>query len=239
MSVQSLVSPKSKLRLTLKESWLPSREVLAPVGEISFSAFVEQLCMRLGFFLYALIVAGLGTKMFATHQICMNICNICFSCYDGFAAAAAALVGQNLGRKRSDRAECVTVICNRLAMTMAILMVAGLILFRAPLIQMFTADPEIIQLGSWIMILFALSVPSLSAMTVYGGALRGAGDTRLIAVYALISTTIIRPALSWLLCYPVGLGVIGPWIGLLVDFVLRFLLCRRRYRTGLWKQRVY
>lgn len=94
-------------------------------------------------------------------------------------------------------------------MTMAILMVAGLILFRAPLIQMFTADPEIIQLGSWIMILFALSVPSLSAMTVYGGALRGAGDTRLIAVYALISTTIIRPALSWLLCYPVGLGVIG------------------------------
>ncbi len=103
-------------------------------------------------------------------------------------------MGQNLGRKRSDRAECVTVICNRLATTMAILMVAGLILFRAPLIQMFTADPEIIQLGSWIMILFALSVPSLSAMTVYGGALRGAGDTRLIAVYALISTTIIRPA---------------------------------------------
>ena len=239
MSVQSLVSPKSKLRLTLKKSWLPSREVLAPVGEISFSAFVEQLCMRLGFFLYALIVAGLGTKMFATHQICMNICNICFSCYDGFAAAAAALVGQNLGRRRSDRAECVTVICNRLAMTMAVLMVAGLILFRAPLIQMLTADPEIIRLGSWIMILFALSVPSLSAMTVYGGALRGAGDTRLIAVYALVSTTIIRPALSWLLCYPVGLGVIGPWIGLLVDFVLRFVLCRRRYQTGLWKQRVY
>ena len=126
--------------------------------------FVQRVCgtavHAAGFLPVCLNRRGLGTKMFATHQICMNICNICFSCYDGFAAAAAALVGQNLGRRRSDRAECVTVICNRLAMTMAVLMVAGLILFRAPLIQMFTADPEIIRLGSWIMILFALSVPS-------------------------------------------------------------------------------
>ena len=93
MSVQSLVSPKAapadigKLAAQLGD---PGAGRRGP----SPSAFVEQLCMRLGFFLYALIVAGLGTKMFATHQICMNICNICFSCYDGFAAAAAALVGQ-------------------------------------------------------------------------------------------------------------------------------------------------
>ena len=45
------------------------------------------------------------------------------------------------------------------------------------------------------------------------GCLRGAGDTRFTAMVSLISVTIIRPGLSWLLCYPLEFGLIGAWLG--------------------------
>ena len=238
MSARSLRSSKSPLCLRQKGSWLPRRATLKPLADISFSALVEQACMRLGFFLYALIVAGLGTELFATHQICMNICNICFSCYDGFTAAASALVGQNLGRGRSDLSELSTRICRRMAWAMAAVMILVLVLFRRSLIALFSSDPQIIAAGSLIMLIFAASVPALSGLNVYSGALQGAGDNRFVALFAFISTTLIRPALSWFLCYPGGLGVYGPWIGLWVDFMLRYLLNLARYRKGIWKSRV-
>lgn len=239
MSAASLFSRKSPLQISFQHSWLPKAEIIRPLADIALSSFIEQACMRLGFFQYALIVAGLGTQMFATHQICMNICNICFSCFDGFSAAAAALTGQNLGKNRSDLASLCNRLCRRMAACMAAILMGTLILFRHEIIMLFSSDPEILQLGSLIMLIFAVSIPALSAMNVYSGSLQGAGDNRFIAVFAFISTTLIRPALSWFLCYPIGIGVFGPWLGLLFDFYLRFILNRHRYRTGIWKKKVF
>ena len=52
--------------------------------------------------MFSKVVAELGTDAMTTHQICMNIINLSFACGDGLGAAAAAMVGQNLGRGRSD-----------------------------------------------------------------------------------------------------------------------------------------
>lgn len=72
---------------------------MSALSSISGSAMVEQVFMRVGFFTYAKIVAGLGTVAFATHQICMNIINLSFAFGDGLGVAASSLVGQSLGGK--------------------------------------------------------------------------------------------------------------------------------------------
>ena len=64
--------------------------------------------------------------------------------------------------------------------------------------------------------------------------LRGAGDTRFTALVSLISVTCIRPGMSWLLCYPLGIGLIGAWLGTFCDQVLRFILTSIRFRKGQW-----
>jgi len=45
---------------------------------------------------------------------------------------------------------------------------------------------------------------------------------------------IFRPLLSWALCYPLGFGLVGAWIGLLLEQVLRLVLYFRRFSQYKW-----
>ena len=46
--------------------------------------------------------------------------------------------------------------------------------------------------------------------------------------------TFIRPALSGLLCYPLGLGLIGAWMGTFGDQAVRFVMSFIRFHKGSW-----
>jgi Na+-driven multidrug efflux pump len=51
---------------------------------------------------------------------------------------------------------------------------------------------------------------------------------------ALISVAVIRPGISYLLTYPVGLGLIGAWLGLFFDQFIRGMAGRIRFKMGKW-----
>ena len=82
-----------------------STSLLQPVWFVASSALVEQVFLRIGFMLYAMIVAKLGTTSYATHLICMSLLNISFCTGDGIGTAASTLVGQKLGAKQIDYAK--------------------------------------------------------------------------------------------------------------------------------------
>ena len=67
----------------MDRSWKFDRRTVGGITKVGSSALVEQLFMRVGFFVFALLVAKLGTIQFATHQICMNLINISFAFGDG------------------------------------------------------------------------------------------------------------------------------------------------------------
>ena len=69
---------------------------------------------------------------------------------------------------------------------------------------------------------------------VYSGCLRGSGDTKYTAFVSLVSVAIIRPVTGWLFCYPLGMGLIGAWIALLIDQFARCALTWIRFRGGKW-----
>ena len=80
-------------------------------------------------------------------------------------------------------------------------------------------------------------------MCLRTGILRGAGDTKYTARSSMISVMIIRPAVSFLLCYPIiigevtiwaGLGLLGAWLGMFIDQALRFILNNVRFQNLKW-----
>jgi putative MATE family efflux protein len=217
-----------------KVGWKVRKHVLNPILKISSSAFVEQVFMRIGFLAYAVIVARLGTTQYATHLICMNILSLSFSFGDGLSIAASALVGQNLGAKRPD----LSIVYGKTGQRMAF-MISTVIFFvflfgRNFLVSLFTRDPEVIALGAGILILAALGTHAQTSQVVCMGCLRGAGDTVYVAIVSLISVAIVRPFLTWLLCFPLGLGLYGAWIGLLVDQTFRLIASYHRFSSGKW-----
>ncbi len=234
MALCSLLRRSGYLSVFSKARWRPDRATMSSVGKVASSAFVEQVCLRLGFFLYAKIVAGLGMVAFAAHQICMNIINISFAVGDGLSVASSTLVGQSLGAERPDMGRLYGSIAQRVAFVISTGLFFLFIFGRFGLIGLFTDDAQVIAMGAPVMVVIAFTTHIQTSQVIKTGCLRGAGDTKFTAVMSLISITFVRPSLTWLLCYPVGLGLLGAWIGLFIDQTIRMVLTNRRFRSGKW-----
>ena len=93
---------------------------------------------------------------------------------------------------------------------------------------------DVIKMGVTIVILIAVSSPIQTSQVVISGSLRGAGDTRFVAVVSFISITVIRPILTWIFCYPMGLGLAGAWLSLIADQFTRLVFAFWRFTKGNW-----
>ncbi len=234
LSIYSISHHGEFLDLYNHTPWKFDRHTIGGMLKISSGAMVEQVFMRIGFFTYAKIVANLGTVAFAAHQICSNILDISYAVGDGFGIAASSLVGQNLGAKRSDLAIVYGKVCQRIGMLVSFLLFLIFCGGRRLFVRIFTPDLQIIQIGSVLMIIIAFSCLAQIPQVILTGCLRGAGDVLFTAVVSLISITLLRPIASWILCYPLGLGLPGAWIGLFLDQMIRFLFAQFRFSSGRW-----
>ena len=215
-------------------SWRFDKKTLGSIFNIGSSTFVEQIFLRVGFLTYAIIVANLGTVAFAAHQVGMNIMTISFSFGDGLSAAAVALIGQSLGEKRPDKAKIYGSVCQRFGLTCALCLSPIYLIFGRNIFSWFSSDGQILAYGAMIMTIMTFVVFLQISQVIYSGCLRGAGDTRYTAFVSLISVAIIRPLSGYLLCYPMGLGLLGAWLGLLFDQFMRFVMTAVRFVHGHW-----
>ena len=224
----------TRLSIIMDRSWKFDRRTVGGITKVGSSALVEQLFMRVGFFVFALLVAKLGTIQFATHQICMNLINISFAFGDGLGVASTSLVGQGLGMKRPDLSIIYGKTGQRCAVIMGVMLAAMFIIFRRDLILLFNNDPDVVALGSQIVYIIAITSLAQTSQVVISGCLRGAGDSKFVAVSSFICVGVIRTVFSWFLCYPCGLGLVGLWLGLFSDQFMRLVLNFIRFRSAKW-----
>ncbi|MEG2193039.1 MAG: MATE family efflux transporter, partial [Oscillospiraceae bacterium] len=104
ISIASICQPESYLYIFYTEGIKFDKRTLRSIFDLSTSTMAEQVFMRVGFMLFTMIVARLGTTAYAAHQIGMNCMNLSFAFGDGFNVAAVSLVGMSLGAKREDLA---------------------------------------------------------------------------------------------------------------------------------------
>lgn len=234
ISIGTLFKINNYLSFYHKAIWSLKRNILNPILKVSSSAFVEQVFMRIGFFAYAAITARLGTTAYSTHLICMNILSLSFSFGDGLSVAASALVGQNLGAKRPDLSIIYGKTGQRLAFIISTAVFFAFMFGGGFLVSLFSDEDAVIVLGSSIMVLAAFSTHAQTSQVVMSGCLRGAGDTGYIAVTSFLSIGVVRPLLTWILCFPVGLGLHGAWIALDLDQFFRLVMNFRRFSSGKW-----
>ena len=226
------------LKLEFKLSNLKLKyETLKGVINVSLSAFVEQICMRIGFFIYARLVAGLDTPLvpaLTTYTICMNLQNMSFTFGDGLSIASSSLVGRSLGAERPDLAIIYGKASQKLAVCISMILLFVFTFGRFFFIGLFTSTKEVIEMGAIIVILIGVSSPFQTSQVVLNGSLRGAGDTKFVAAISFVSITFVRPFVTWILCYPMGLGLMGAWLSLIFDQMIRLILAFHRFSTGKW-----
>ena len=233
----TICRPKGYLRLSFKMLLALDKESLKAIGHILPSTMIDQIFLRIGFILFALIVNYLGDDATYVHGICNDLNSLMFTLADGFSIGTAAVVGHRLGEKRKDLAVIYAKVSMSISFLCAILICLFMLFARKPLISMYSPETEErATMAATIMIIAAFTTLPQNIQWVLTGILRGSGDTKFTATTSLISVTCIRPVVSYVLCYPIGLGVLGAWIGMLVDQTIRLILNVWRFGRRKWLQ---
>ncbi len=234
IATYSLTKKGGFLNLKLSEFKGFDAQTMKDIKAISLPSLVEQGFLRFGFLMYAKSVAGLGTLAFAAHNVCMQMMSISFSFGDGISIANTSLVGQSLGQKRPDMAMVYAKISQRAGICVATLLMIFISLNRVAIVGLFTNDAQVIMATEIPMIILSITVLFQIPQVIVVGSLRGAGDVRFVAMLMLISVSIVRPVLAYLLSYPLGLGLLGAWLALLLDQITRNVLSSFRFKQNKW-----
>ncbi len=226
---------QGSLRLNIKEKFRLDFGLLKRVFTVGVPAAIEQLVMRSGQVVFARVISGLGTVVFAAHQVALNALSLSFMPGNAFAAAATTLVGQYLGAGRPDDAEQCANTSRNMAIWVGVITGVVFIFFGRYITLLYSNDPTVVLVSALVLRIYAFAQPAQAVQFVLAGGLRGAGDT----MYPLYSTAIGmwlgRVLLAWFLVQVLGWGLPGAWLGMCLDQVLRGVLIQLRFRTGKWK----
>ena len=217
------------------------RTTLSGLTKVGSSSMIEAVCLRAGFLILARLIAGIGTNAFAAYQIVSQVTSLSFTLGDGVATAGTALVGQSLGAKRKDLAMAHAGVAYRIGIMVSIGLMTVIFVFSRQIALLFTTDETIIRGVTASLYVVILAMQPQNGRIILSGALRGAGDVKFVAACALLSVTLLRPAFTYLFCYPVEamlpgrqIAVMAPWIAFFIDSIVRDRLMSHRIKQGKW-----
>lgn len=223
------------LPLSLRGGWGFHRDVIARILNIGLPGAAEQVVFQAGFLVFAAMAVSLGTANYAAQQIAFTISGFSIMPAFAFGVAATTLVGQNLGAKNPDRAEQSASQALKNGTLWMSAMGIAFIIWREPLVRVFTSDPDVWLPAEMCLTFIALGQPFLSVSMIVASALRGAGDTRATLAVTFAGIWLVRVTCGYVLGIVLGLGLFGMWIAWFGDWLVRAALVTLRFRTGRWK----
>jgi MATE family multidrug resistance protein len=181
----------------------------------------SQVTAEVGVFALATALAGtLDPISSASHQIALNLAGVAFMIPLGLGSAGAVKVGHAVGAGDPARAEASGWMA--IALGAAFMITSGSLFFAVPqvLIGLFTTDPAVLSVGTSLLRLAAIFQLFDGLQGVITGTLRGIGDTRTPMVVNLAAHWLLGLPVSYTLCFVLGWGVWGLWIGLSLGLIV-------------------
>ena len=235
LNLRYVLSKKSVLYLDLKEKFEFRFEMMKDLIRIGLPTALEQLALRVGIISFLNIVSGLGTNVYAAHQISLNILNLTYSPAQAFGITASTLMGQSLGAKNEQLARMYTRMCQRIGFVIAIGMSLFIFFESQTLAEFYSTEPEIIRNTMIALTIVAFVQPFQSHQLITSGALRGAGDTVWPLIAIFVGSILIRVSLGYIFVNIIGLGLAGAWYAVFIDQFIRWLIILFRFKSGKWK----
>ncbi|NLI15750.1 MAG: MATE family efflux transporter, partial [candidate division Zixibacteria bacterium] len=148
----------------------------------------------------------------------------------GFAQAATAMVGQNLGARLPRKAKRVGYQSSLVAIIFMTVLGVSYLVVPELWVRLFTSDAKVIKLGVIYCYVTAFSQPPLAAAMVLSGALRGAGNTRFVMGTTVVGAWCVRLPFAYITGILLGGGILWVWIAMILDWVVRAGALLWRYR---------
>jgi putative MATE family efflux protein len=233
-----LRSHKSVLYLSFRDMARPHLQTFKRLFNAGIPTTIEQLVWAFAQLVVTGYVAVLGIELLAAHQVFMRIQAILSMLYMGFGMGAMTLMGKNLGAAKRRLAQRTAETSSWLMYACVMVVVIILAAFSRQVLRVFTDEPEVINIGAFVIKVFALAQIPKAINGVLMGNLRGAGDLRWLMWTSIFSAFVFEIGLVWLIAFILHwskFAFLGLWIVHMTDETLRMAAHYWRFKGGKWK----
>ena len=229
-----LFSKKSIVGISLKDSFRLRKKWMKQIISLSIPSTFERVTMSSGQLVITSLVTGMGSSILAAHQLANTAESICYMPAFAFNVAATTLVAQSLGAGEKNMAKDFGWLCIRYSIGVMILCATLMFIFAPQMIGFFIRDAAVIDLGSRMLRIIAFAEPCVAIATVAPGILRGAGDMRWPFLISIIGMWVVRLSLAMFMIKVMGMGLLGIWIPMFIDWCVRAMIAIWLIRGGKW-----
>lgn len=219
--------------------WRPDPEALLAVARMGLPTGLTHLSEAGLFQASALMMGWIGVTELASHGIALELASLTFMVHMGLSNAATVRAGHAFGAGDTARLRAGARAALGLSLVIAALTIAVFLSFPETLIGLFLDRsnpdaPAIIAFGAKLLAVAGLFQLFDAAQVMALGLLRGVHDTRVPMWVATISYWLVGIPASYLLAFPLGLGGVGLWLGLVIGLACVGLTLIWRFWHGPW-----
>jgi len=215
---------------------LPRVRLMVDLLRIASSATLQVLIETASWLGLVRILSGFGSAALAGYTIAMRVAIFALLPSWGLAGASAALVGQNLGAGRPDRAEASVRAVARLNVAFLFAVGSAFAIFATPTLAALSTNPETIAYGASCLRIVAVGFVFFGFGMVTVQAFNGAGDTLTPMLINICAFWLFKIPFAYFLARVLDFGPRGVFLAITAAYAAQSTVAGLFFRRGRWKQ---
>lgn len=212
--------------------------LLKKAFKLGMPSSLEISARALGLTLLTGVAAKFGTDVLAAYGVGARL--ISFVVIVGLALmkANAALVGQNIGAMKLDRAEKTTNYAASISFVSLTLIGILFYVFAEPIVLTFlTGSDEVVDMAVSFIKITSPTFGFMGMQLALVGTFRASGNTVESMLFTIIGIWVIQFPFAWIVSNMESMGYLGIWWSFPVSYVLPAIISLIWYKTGVWKKK--
>lgn len=231
-----LKNPENMIHLTM-EKFRFEPQIVKKILYIGIPSGIENGIFQLGRVLVVSIIAGFGTVQIAANGVANSLDSMGCIVGQAMSLAMITVVGRCVGagdlkqvRYYTKKLLGITYLCTAV--------INSIILLSLPwILMLYGLGEETTRLAyKLVMIHNGIAIFLWPASFVLPNMLRACNDVKFTMVVAIFSMFTFRIGFSYIIGVHMGMGAIGVWIAMVMDWIFRVCCFVGRYAKGSWKK---
>lgn len=203
---------------------------------IGFPAGISGSTFTLSQIISTSFIALIGTYALSAKVYYDNILCYAYLFSMSLGNANSLLVGRLVGAGNIERAKALNKALVKITVTVNLIISLLIAILYKPLISIFTENPLIIETALLVFAIDIIAEVSRGISQVYEYALRSAGDMKFMLIIVFVSCWTISVGLAYFLSITCDIGIIGCYIAVAIDELIRAVAAFYRWQSNKWNR---
>lgn len=212
----------------------PDPEILKPCLQVAFPNMLQRFGTSLGYVAFASMINSLGEVSTAAHTIANTVESAFYIPGYGMQTAAATLAGNAYGARDEKRMKELAEMFIPIEIGLMILSGGALFALAPGLMRIFSSSDEVIQLGSTVLRMVAVSEPFYGFSIIIEGMMQGVGKTKEPFLFNIFGMWGIRIVGTFICTQLLGFGLVSAWACMIAHNMFLFVMFVICYGKGVW-----